>query len=70
VIPSRCWEVVDVDAPPAPGPGQVKVRVTTFPVHPGDLQAVAAARPTPSRPIIAGVEATGEVLEAGQGASP
>ena len=45
--PVEVLDVVDVDAPPASGPGQVKVRVTTFPVHPGDLQAVAAARPTP-----------------------
>ncbi|GAX55255.1 hypothetical protein [Streptomyces olivochromogenes] len=27
---------------PTPGPGQVLIRTTAFPVHPGDLQAVEA----------------------------
>ncbi|TPG35275.1 dehydrogenase [Mycobacterium hodleri] len=60
-------EIADVDAPARPGPGQVTIEVTSFPVHPGDLQAVAAARPDSAGPVIAGAEATGVVVEAGPG---
>jgi hypothetical protein len=64
--PAEVLEVVDVDEPAAPGPRQIRVRVTAFPVHPGDLQAVAAGRDGAGL-MVAGVEATGEVLEAGDG---
>ncbi|MFE2972188.1 zinc-binding dehydrogenase [Streptomyces sp. NPDC059340] len=48
---------------PTPGTGQVLIRTTAFPVHPGDLQAVEAYREEAAEPVPAGVEATG-VLEA------
>ncbi|MFC9643023.1 zinc-binding dehydrogenase [Streptomyces mirabilis] len=48
---------------PTPGPGQVLIRTTAFPVHPGDLQAVEAYPEEAAQPVPAGVEATG-VLEA------
>lgn len=48
---------------PTPGTGQVLIRTTAFPVHPGDLQAVEAYPEEASKPVPAGVEATG-VLEA------
>ncbi|WP_434098591.1 alcohol dehydrogenase catalytic domain-containing protein [Streptomyces mirabilis] len=48
---------------PTPGPGQVLIRITAFPVHPGDLQAVEAYPEEAAKPVPAGVEATG-VLEA------
>jgi NADPH:quinone reductase-like Zn-dependent oxidoreductase len=48
---------------PTPGTGQVLIRTTAFPVHPGDLQAVEAYPEKATEPVPAGVEATG-VLEA------
>jgi hypothetical protein len=38
-------DVAAVESPPPPGPGQVTIAVTRFPVHPGDLQTIAATRP-------------------------
>ncbi|XER99914.1 hypothetical protein HEP87_57230 [Streptomyces sp. S1D4-11] len=48
---------------PTPGTGQVLIRTTAFPVHPGDLQAVEAYRERRRSRIPVSVEATG-VLEA------
>ncbi|MGO4426353.1 alcohol dehydrogenase catalytic domain-containing protein, partial [Streptomyces sp. MCAF7] len=44
-----------------PEHGQVLIRTTAFPVHPGDLQAVEAYPGEAARPVPAGVEATGVV---------
>jgi NADPH:quinone reductase-like Zn-dependent oxidoreductase len=64
--PSEVLEVTDIGEPQPPGPGQVQVRVSAFPIHPGDLLAVSAAQ-TSGRELVAGVEATGVVTEVGAG---
>jgi NADPH:quinone reductase-like Zn-dependent oxidoreductase len=64
--PSEILEVTDVGEPPPPGPGQIQVRVSAFPIHPGDLLAVSALQP-PDRVLSAGIEATGVVTEVGAG---
>jgi NADPH:quinone reductase-like Zn-dependent oxidoreductase len=57
--------LINVDEPRDPGPGQVLVRVTLFPIHWGDLQAIQLAPPTGQ--VRAGVEATGVVEKVGPG---
>jgi NADPH:quinone reductase-like Zn-dependent oxidoreductase len=64
--PSEILEVTDVGEPPPPGPRQLQVRVTAFPIHPGDLLAISAAPPT-GNALSAGIEATGVVTEVGAG---
>ncbi len=58
-------KLVNVDVPGDPGPGQVLVRVTLFPIHWGDLQAIQLASPTGQER--AGVEAAGVVEKVGPG---
>ncbi len=58
-------KLVNVDEPRDPGPGQVVVRVTLFPIHWGDLQTIQLASPTGQ--VGAGVEATGVVEKVGPG---
>ena len=41
--PSEILEVTDIGEPSPPGPGQVQVQVSAFPIHPGDLLAISAA---------------------------
>jgi NADPH:quinone reductase-like Zn-dependent oxidoreductase len=67
--PVDVLELTDIAAPPAPGRGQVQLQVSAFPIHPGDLQAVAAARPAAGQIVAAGLEATGVVLAVGEGVS-
>ena len=64
--PTEVLEVTDIGEPPPPGLGQLQVRVSAFPIHPGDLLAISAPQ-TPGRELIAGVEATGVVTEVGAG---
>ncbi len=64
--PSEVREVTDIGEPRPPGPGQVQVQVSAFPIHPGDLLAVSAAE-TSGREQVAGIEATGVVTEVGAG---
>ncbi|MFK0107124.1 zinc-binding dehydrogenase [Streptomyces sp. NPDC091217] len=59
--PADVLTVVEEPDPAAPVSGRVLVRVTAFPLHPGDLQAVEAYPGTAARPVPAGVEATGVV---------
>ncbi|MFF7749120.1 zinc-binding dehydrogenase [Streptomyces sp. NPDC007971] len=59
--PADVLTVIEEPEPPAPQTGQVLVRTTAFPVHPGDLQAVQAYPGTSGPPVPAGVEATGVV---------
>ncbi|MFE7776235.1 alcohol dehydrogenase catalytic domain-containing protein [Streptomyces sp. NPDC057445] len=61
--PANVVTVIEEPEPTAPGAGQVLIRTTAFPVHPGDLQAVEAYPEEAAKPIPAGVEGTG-VLEA------
>ena len=58
-------KLIDVDEPRDPGPGQVLIRVTLFPIHWGDLQAIQHG--SSSGPVRAGVEATGVVEKIGPG---
>jgi NADPH:quinone reductase-like Zn-dependent oxidoreductase len=58
-------QLVGVDEPLDPGPGQVLIRVTLFPIHWGDLQAIQLA--SPAGQTRAGVEATGVVEKVGAG---
>lgn len=63
--PADVVKLIDVDKPRDPGPGQVLVRVTLFPIHWGDLQAIQLSSPTGQ--ARAGVEATGVVEKVGPG---
>lgn len=65
--PTEVLDVADVDAPPPPGPGQVTIAVTRFPVHPGDLQSIAATHPDGGHPAAVGAEATGIIIDVGPG---
>src|SRR5258708_25884522 len=64
--PSDVLEVTDIGEPQPPGPGQVQIRVSAFPIHPGDLLAVSVAQAPGIEPV-AGLEATGVVTEVGAG---
>ncbi|MFK4267591.1 zinc-binding dehydrogenase [Streptomyces milbemycinicus] len=65
--PAEVLTVVEEPEPTAPEPGQVLIRTTAFPVHPGDLQAVEAYPGKAAQPVPAGVEATGVVEAIGPG---
>jgi NADPH:quinone reductase-like Zn-dependent oxidoreductase len=65
--PADVLEVTDIGDVPPPGRGQVQVRVTAFPIHPGDLLAIAAAQLGSSGPLVAGSEATGVITDVGSG---
>ncbi|MER5513411.1 zinc-binding dehydrogenase [Streptomyces sp. NPDC002763] len=65
--PADVLTVIEEPEPAAPGTGQVLVRATAFPVHPGDLQAVEAYPGNGGQPVPAGVEATGVVEAIGPG---
>jgi NADPH:quinone reductase-like Zn-dependent oxidoreductase len=64
--PSEVLGVTDIGEPQPPGTGQVQIRVTAFPIHPGDLLAVSVAQ-APGLELVAGLEATGVVTEVGAG---
>jgi len=64
--PTEVLGVTDIGEPPPPGLGQLRVRVSAFPIHPGDLMAISAVQTT-GRELIAGVEATGVVTDVGAG---
>ena len=64
--PSEVLGVTDIGEPQPPGPGQVQIRVSAFPIHPGDLLAVSVAQ-APGLELVAGLEATGMVTEVGAG---
>jgi NADPH:quinone reductase-like Zn-dependent oxidoreductase len=63
--PVEALEVSEVDAPPAPGRGEIQVQVSAFAIHPGDLFTISAAPPRPGAPSRAGLEATGTVRAVG-----
>jgi NADPH:quinone reductase-like Zn-dependent oxidoreductase len=67
--PADVLRVIEGDSPTGPDRGQVLVRVTTFPIHPGDLQAIEATTFRPGEPqrLVAGTEATGVVEAVGPG---
>lgn len=61
--PADVVKLIEGDEPRDPGPGQVLIRVTLFPIHPGDLQAIQHG--SPKGQVRAGVEATGVVERIG-----
>jgi NADPH:quinone reductase-like Zn-dependent oxidoreductase len=65
--PADVLTVIEEPEPAAPERGQVLIRTTAFPVHPGDLQAVDAYPGEAAEPVPAGVEATGVVEAIGPG---
>jgi NADPH:quinone reductase-like Zn-dependent oxidoreductase len=65
--PADVLEVTDIGDVSPPAPGQVQVQVAAFPIHPGDLLAIAAGRPSGPEPWVAGAEATGVITDVGSG---
>jgi NADPH:quinone reductase-like Zn-dependent oxidoreductase len=63
--PAEVVKLADVGEPGDPGPGQVLIRVSLFPIHWGDLQAIQYV--PVSGPTRAGAEATGVVEKVGAG---
>lgn len=49
--PADVLSVIEEPEPAAPQTGQVLVRTTAFPVHPGDLQAVEAYPGSSGQPV-------------------
>jgi NADPH:quinone reductase-like Zn-dependent oxidoreductase len=66
--PAEVLEATDIGEPPPPGLGQLQVEITAFPIHPGDLLAISASSALAGEQI-AGIEATGVVLDVGAGVS-
>ncbi|MFD9655498.1 MDR/zinc-dependent alcohol dehydrogenase-like family protein [Streptomyces mirabilis] len=59
--PADVLTVIEEPEPEAPVHGQVLIRATVFPVHPGDLLGLDALPTTAAEPVPIGVEATGLV---------
>jgi NADPH:quinone reductase-like Zn-dependent oxidoreductase len=64
--PTEILEVTDIGEPHPPGLGQLQVRVSEFPIHPGDLLAISGSSAAAGEQI-PGIEATGVVLDVGAG---
>ncbi|WP_328891662.1 zinc-binding dehydrogenase [Streptomyces sp. NBC_00316] len=68
--PSEVLRVTEVPDPAAPGPGEVLIRVTTRPVHPGDLAGIRGRYTTDHHlpaPVTPGMEGVGTVEALGDG---
>ncbi|MFA3837251.1 zinc-binding dehydrogenase [Streptomyces aureus] len=59
--PAEVLTVIEEPEPAAPKRGQVLVRTTAFPVHPGDLHTIGAYPGEAADPVTPGIEATGVV---------
>ncbi len=67
--PSEVIEIKDLDKP-TPGPGEVRVKVTTCNINPSDIMFVQGMYGiTPRLPAVGGFEAAGIIDEAGEGVS-
>jgi NADPH:quinone reductase-like Zn-dependent oxidoreductase len=66
--PAEVLEVTDIGEPHPPALGQLQVQVSAFPIHPGDLLAISASSALAGEQV-AGIEATGVVLDVGAGVS-
>src|SRR5882757_204708 len=51
--PSDILELTDIGPSSPPGPGQLQVQVSAFPIHPGDLLAISALQTIPERALSA-----------------
>ncbi|MFE5112027.1 zinc-binding dehydrogenase [Streptomyces sp. NPDC056663] len=65
--PAEVLTVIEEPEPAAPKLGQVLVRTTAFPVHPGDLHAIGAYSGEAADLVTPGIEATGVVEAIGPG---
>ncbi len=65
--PIETWSFDDVEVP-APGAGEVTVRVRAAGVNPADAKHVATARPGARFPVPIGYELSGEITAIGSGA--
>ncbi|MFE4959084.1 alcohol dehydrogenase catalytic domain-containing protein [Streptomyces sp. NPDC056653] len=65
--PADVLTVIEEPEPPAPERGQVLIRTTAFPVHPGDLHLIEAYQGDAADPVTPGIEATGVVEAIGPG---
>ncbi|KUJ35065.1 zinc-binding dehydrogenase [Streptomyces sp. MI02-2A] len=65
--PADVLTVIEEPEPEAPERGQVLIRTTAFPVHPGDLHAIEAHPGKAVDPATPGIEATGVVEAIGPG---
>jgi NADPH:quinone reductase-like Zn-dependent oxidoreductase len=64
--PTEVLEVTDIGDPAPPAPGQIQVRVSAFPIHPGDFLYISAPQELDGAQT-AGIEATGVVTDVGDG---
>ncbi|MET8536810.1 zinc-binding dehydrogenase [Streptomyces sp. NPDC005065] len=65
--PADVLTVIEEPEPAAPERGQVLIRTTAFPVHPGDLHLIEAYPGDAADPVMPGIEATGVVEAIGPG---
>ncbi|MET8331868.1 zinc-binding dehydrogenase [Streptomyces sp. NPDC005181] len=65
--PAAVLTVIEEPEPAAPERGQVLIRTTAFPVHPGDLHPIEACPGNAADPVTPGIEATGVVEAIGPG---
>jgi NADPH:quinone reductase-like Zn-dependent oxidoreductase len=66
--PAECLEFVQIQEPPAPGPGQVLIGVEFSPINLNDLLLVRGTYPVrPSLPSVIGNEGVGRILAVGPG---
>src|SRR5258708_38434025 len=66
--PVECLEFVQIQEPPAPGPGQVLIGVEFSPINLNDLLVVRGTYPLrPSLPSVIGNEGVGRILAVGRG---
>ena len=66
--PVECLEFVQIQEPPAPGPGQVLIGVEFSPINLNDLLVVRGIYPLrPSLPSVIGNEGVGRILAVGPG---
>jgi NADPH:quinone reductase-like Zn-dependent oxidoreductase len=65
--PEDVMHVVDLEEPPAPGDGEVKVAVELSPLNRHDLLLVSGALVRPPLPLVLGAEGVARVVEVGRG---
>ncbi|MGW0693124.1 MULTISPECIES: zinc-binding dehydrogenase [unclassified Streptomyces] len=65
--PADVLTVIEEPEPAEPERGQLLIRTTAFPVHPGDLHLIAAYPGEATDPVTPGIEATGVVEAVGPG---
>ena len=65
--PENVLHVIDVPAPPSPGPFEVKVAVEFSPLNKHDLLLVSGALLRPPLPLVPGNEGVARIIEVGKG---